>query len=42
MKYTNAKRYEFSRGIPICLYICEAIYDKTRPPMFTDIEEIDY
>ncbi|MCM1180558.1 MAG: putative DNA binding domain-containing protein [Clostridium sp.] len=22
--------------------ICEAIYDKTRPPMFTDIEEIDY
>lgn len=22
--------------------ICEAIYDRTRPPMFTDIEEIDY
>lgn len=22
--------------------ICESIYDKTRPPMFTDIEEIDY
>ncbi len=22
--------------------ICEIIYDKTRPPMFTDIEEIDY
>lgn len=22
--------------------ICEAIYDKTRPSMFTDIEEIDY
>lgn len=22
--------------------ICESIYEKTRPPMFTDIEEIDY
>ena len=22
--------------------ICESIYDKTRPPMFTDIEEIEY
>ncbi len=22
--------------------ICESIYDKTRPPMFTDIEEINY
>lgn len=22
--------------------ICEAIYDKTRPPMFTEIEEIEY
>lgn len=22
--------------------ICEAIYDKTRPPMFADVEEIDY
>ena len=22
--------------------MCESIYDKTRPPMFTDIEEIEY
>ncbi|GEM_PF-3117889 len=22
--------------------ICESIYDKTRPPMFTDIEELEY
>ena len=22
--------------------ICEVIYDKTRPPIFTDIEEFDY
>lgn len=22
--------------------ICEAIYDKTRPPMFTEIEAVEY